>query len=354
MEDKYDNFNYLLNRYKYQLDNCLKDVKDKEKERRRIVNELIYSNKHTRFTPVEFFMLNLANKTHEEWYEYLPDLASRIIFDRLNVKTKDLRIANKYDVYCCLKKYYKRDLIKIDNLNQKELFYKFLNENKEIIVKPICGSLGNDIKIININKIKDKETYFDSLIKMYPDGMILEELIHQTEFMNRLNPTSVNTLRTTTIKMDNDIYTQSILRVGKMFSKVDNIAKGGISCSVEKYTGRIFDAVDKYGIKYINHPHTNMPLLNAVVPRYDEAVALAKEIILKLDTYRYMGFDFALTEDGWVLIELNAKASIYTVQQSMHKGLRKEFEQIFKKLNKPIDFPGMFDEEFMKEIKKQG
>lgn len=335
-------------RHKTQIDNCVLNLPEekKDEEIKRIIKELQYAEKHTSFTCTEFFMLDFAHKNHAEWFTYLPDGSSRTIFNRMDTTNPSFYSGDKYQVYLKYKKYFKREMCKAVCSSDKESFVAFLLDKGRVMVKPICGSLGDGIEIISKNDIAETESFFAGIMEKYPDGCVAEELITQEESLAKLNPTSVNTLRITTVRMDDRVDAESFLRVGKMFSKVDNVAKGGIVCALDQETGKIIRAIDIFGNIFTAHPHTNMPLVGYTVPRFKEAVALAKELALVLPDYRYMGWDLALTDSGWILVELNAKAGIYCIQQTLGRGIRADFEKYFRELGQPTDFPGAFKADF--------
>lgn len=337
-----------LKNHKIEIDNCVKNIVEKERriEIKRILEEIRYLRNNTSFTLIEFFMYDFAHKKHSEWYDYIPDKFTRTIYERLNVTDHLFNSRDKFEVYKAYKSFFKRDACKIINNNDKECFASFLKEKQRILIKPLEGSLGDDIYIIDYKNVNNLDDYFTRLLDKYKEGAICEEIIIQDNCLSKLNPTSVNTLRVTTIRMDDRVIAQAFLRVGKMFSLVDNIAKGGIVCAIDQETGVITKATDKYGRQYINHPHTNFPLIGSVVPKFKEAIQLAKELAQVLPQFRYMGWDLALTKDGWVLVEQNAKAGIYCIQQTLQRGIRNDLESIFSELNKDIDFPNCFSENF--------
>lgn len=346
--------NKTYKKFKVQVDNCLCSVPEaaRKTEKRRIVEELLYAKKHTAYNAVEFFMLGLPGKTHEEWWDYLPDKAARILLERMNITDHSFNSADKFAVYEAYRPYYGREMVKVAAEADKDAFFALLDEKKELMLKPRYGSLGDDIRIVKAEEVKVRDGFFRQLLRDYPDGAVAEELIRQDESLAMLNPTSVNTLRITTVRLDDRVETESFLRVGKMFSTVDNIAKGGIVCALDEETGTVTRTMDRFGNTVTHHPHTRVPLVGFTVPRFREAVELAKTLAQVLPQFRYMGWDLALTETGWVMVEENAKAGIYCIQQTLGRGIRKDLEQFFSELGQPTDFPGMFDESFRKSIER--
>lgn len=347
-------FKKTYHAYETQINNVLAETleKDKKRETDRIVKDLIFAKEHTKYTGIEYFMLGLYNKPHSEWYDILPDSSANIICRRMNDLSSGIKVANKYEVYLKFKDFYKREMICIKSAQDKDIFQQFLKKYHAIMTKPVCGSLGDDCLIIKDDDIDNIDSLFNTLLKTYDGEFVAEELLVQIDEMAKFNPTSVNTLRITTVRMDDRVDAEAFLRVGKMFSKVDNIAKNGIVCTLDQDSGVITSAMDKAACSYTHHPHTRMQLVGSVVPQFKDAIELSKKLAQVMPQYRYIGWDLALTEKGWVLIELNARAGIYCIQQSMGRGIRKDFEQYFKEIGQPTDFPDQFDKVFLKEIGK--
>lgn len=97
-------------------------------------------------------------------------------------------------------------------------------------------------------------------------------------------------------------------------------------------TGVIVGTSDENGMSYSVHPDTGYPLLGFQIPRFEEAVALAKELAFVCPKVRYVGWDLALTPNGWIMIEGNADGGFVLWQSSLHQGCRPFVERIMKEL----------------------
>lgn len=343
----------LYRRNKLRIENYLKNIPEelKKSERKRVIADCLYARQHTAFSTLEYFMHDFPHKTHEQWLEYLSNHAAFTIFKRMN-KNNPYHTADKYLVYCDFKQFFGRDACKGTEIFDKDTFFSFVKEKKTVLLKPLCGSLGDDVVKFRESDLQ-KKMVFEELLKKYPEGFIAEELIKQSEEMAKFNPTSVNTLRITTVRMDDKVYSEAFLRVGKMFSLVDNVAKGGMVCSLNQQTGEITQVTDEAGNVYLVHPDTGYKLVGNFVPRLGEAIEMAEKMANHIPNYRYMGWDLALTDNGWVLVELNAKANTYCIQLTMGRGIRKDFERFFEKIGESSDFPEETDDTFMKDLKKE-
>lgn len=342
---------YVRNRKR--IEDYLKNVPDelKKKERKRVISDCLYARQHTAFSTLEYFMHDFPHKTHEQWLEYLSNHASFTIFQRMN-KNNPYHTADKYLVYCDFKQFFGREACNVVQVSDKDSFFAFVKEKGAVLLKPLRGSLGDDVIKFRESDIHGKRA-FEKLLKKYPDGFIAEELIKQSEEMAKFNPTSVNTLRITTVRMDDRVYAEAFLRVGRMFSVVDNVAKGGMVCSLNQQTGEITNVTDEAGNVYLVHPDSGYKLAGNYVPRLNDALNMARTMANHIPNFRYIGWDLALTDNGWVLVELNAKANTYCIQLTMGRGIRKDFESFLKEIGESSDFPEEADEIFMNDLKKE-
>lgn len=91
--------------------------------------------------------------------------------------------------------------------------------NSPVIIKPTIETMGGK----GVKKIKiEKEDEFKSLIQNRGDNYIIQECLVQSDFLNNLNPTSINSCRVTTINLGNDFDYSSIIKTGRKDSVIDN------------------------------------------------------------------------------------------------------------------------------------
>ena len=98
---------------------------------------------------------------------------------------------------------------------------------------------------------------------------------------------------------------------------MDNVCSGGLSAVVDAETGIVCSpGFDKLGYKCILHPDSGEQIVGFHIPRWDEAMALVKELAMKTED-RYTGWDIALSKNGWVMVEGNDCGQF--IQQRMDK-----------------------------------
>jgi hypothetical protein len=142
------------------------------------------------------------------------------------------------------------------------------------------------------------------------DFFMLEEYVQQHETMAAFNPSSVNTLRLITVRSpQGDVdCVGGYLRMGRAGSLVDNGGAGGLSVLLDENgkCGAIAKPAKGGYRSFTTHPDTNVTFEGIVVPFFHEARALIEHAHRVLGPVHSLGWDIAITEDGPVIIEVNA------------------------------------------------
>ncbi len=151
--------------------------------------------------------------------------------------------------------------------------------------------------------------------------------------MSVFHPSSINSIRLRVFRFDDRIEVlPSNFRIGRGDSIVDNTGHGGISAALDE-NGLVLTACDSTGMYYETHPDTGEKIVGFQIPRWDEAVALANKLCQVVPKVRYVGWDLALTEKGWVVIEGNDKGMFEGIQMPLQKGFRPRLEKILSEMN---------------------
>ena len=280
----------------------------------------------------EFFLFGYEDLSKEEIATFAPEFDKNIFCAKVNDEADSSVYYYKWNTYSRFKKYYKRDVVQVQSLEdlQSQDFNAFVDRHHRFILKPESKSCGRGIRIINTVSVEDAKQKLEAVYRKGDTRFVLEELVVQSEEMARLHPESVNTVRFPTFRLDDRVHIfPPYLRMGQGSSFVDNAGSGGVFGLVDLETGRVYAACDEMGNTYEVHPNTKEKIIGFVVPRWEEAIALAKELITVVPTVRWVGWDLALTDDGWVLIEGNERAQ-FVFQIPDRKGCRKEVESFEK------------------------
>ena len=155
--------------------------------------------------------------------------------------------------------------------------------------------------------------------------------------MNKLNSSSVNTIRMVTVMNDQDevtiIATFSRIGNGKV---VDNFNSGGMTARIDVETGKIIeDAVNKNGELFEKHPITDTTIKGFQIPNWEEAKEMVKNAAKLSKHIRYVGWDVGLSNKGPVLVEGNQFPGhdIYQVAEKIGEndiGILPVFEEAMK------------------------
>ena len=214
-----------------------------------------------------------------------------------------------------------------------EEFRAFLDTlpGDRFVTKPDDSSAGIGFRINSLDCTRED---FEELRKSYGGVFLAEELIRQAEATRKLNPESVNTCRVTTIRFDDEtLIVHPRLRVGRRGMQVDNAAAGGIICLLNPGTGEIIAAADEAGNHYDIHPDSGERLVGEHLARWQEAKDLVLKLAQVIPDNRYTGWDIALTDEGWIMVEGNNRAQ-FGWQYAEQKGCRQEITSYLQRLGK--------------------
>lgn len=325
--------------YAKKIDAALSRFPESERDemRSKMINDISDIRETTTFTPVEYFELRLYEMPREQWLdEYLCDKDMYEVMRRLNGSV-GFNTADKYAVYEYFKDYYHRDVTVLKTDKDVVRVNLFFRKHDKLLAKPLHGSLSAGIKVITKKEFENDHNILLSMLDYSPEGVMLEEIIEQNEVLKSLNPPSLNTFRMLTLRdIDDNVKVYGVLRVGTTDSISDGVNLGGITCKVDWTTGEVLDARDTAGVSYVNNPGCGNKIVGVKIPDFQGAIDLVTMLAKKIPEYRYIGWDIALSKKGWTLIEFNGKSSVVALE-AMEHGFKKEFEELFRQLGKPVE-----------------
>lgn len=279
--------------------------------------------------PVEYFLFDFENKTASQRKKYLTDIQKDAYCEKYDGIANFNDLSDKFLFYGKMKKFYHRDACLIAGLSDKPLFLSFVSKHPLFIVKPNIGSFGQNSRIINTLDAYAADDIFNDLLKA--GSWIVEEIIHQVPEMAKFNNSSVNSVRVPTFMSHGEVVVYgTIMRTGRAGSVVDNAGQGGIFFRIDEKTGiSISDGFTETGCRYKKHPESGVEFKGFQVPQWKDLLSLAMECHKTLPKHKYIGWDFALTENGWVLIEGNW-GQFLCQQVSEEKPMKNEFVSLIK------------------------
>lgn len=292
----------------------------------------------------EYFYLNLAYKSDIEIKEYVT-IREKILYTNYLNKIEDAHLLNnKWDAYCLFREYYRRDVILIESEKDFELFRTFATKHHKFVVKPTDSGLGQGVHLIEMEENCDEtalHNVFNSILveanenctkfaNITEKSVLLEEVIKQSEIMASLHPQSVNAVRVTTVRKGKDVYIlYPWIKIGNGGQFVVSAAYGSMVAGINPITGIInTPGIKENREKYICHPDTGTSILGLVIPRWDELICQVKEMALKLESIRYVGWDMVLTDNGWCMMEGNFRGD-FMWQLFRDCGSKREMESFF-------------------------
>lgn len=283
---------------------------------------------------------DFPSRTYEEKMEFLT-LRTRLLYmDYLNNKDDAHLLNNKYEAYEILKPYYKREVIKIEKEDDFNLFEDFASRHQEYVVKPEGGGLSVGVHKSSVKEFNNIHEAFEKYLEegrnaeqnnnwIKKSSLVIEELIEEDKRMAAFHPTSVNSVRITTVRINDKIHLfYPFIRIGVGGVFVSSLATGGISACIDSNTGEIITDGRTETLHYYNiHPETGVVIKGFKIPDWEDAVNVAKEAALKFERIRYIGWDMVLSKNGWCIMEGNY-AGEFTGQIPYQRGFRKEFEEL--------------------------
>lgn len=294
------------------------------------------------FAPGEQAQYRLLDKSHEEKASYISMNGKFAYLSRLNKKADMHLLEDKYEAYQLLKPYYKRDVIKIENDNDYDVFIDFVAKHSEFVAKPVGLYCAIGVRKVKVADYPDSKTLFTSLLDSVSDyeratnkwskrhAVVLEELIVQDIDFAAIHPLSVNGVRITTIRIGDTVHIYyPWLKVGVIDNVVASAAQGGFDAGINVATGVLdSDGFLEDGSTIEYHPTTSVKIKGFQIPKWDEAIKMAKEVAMSLPkSINYVGWDFVLSTNGWIVMEGNYYGDPMW-QMYYQKGMKADFEEL--------------------------
>ena len=189
-------------------------------------------------------------------------------------------------------------------IGKEEAVQTCLREH-EFLIKPSIDS--GEVRLITflfgdeVNRDAIQKT-IDSL----QSNFMVQEVVQQHRVLANLNEKSLNTIRVISFLFEGEVHILStILRIGGMDSRVDNVGAGGYACKINP-NGRL----DRYAVNRLSqwvedHP-SGAVFYDTEVPSYEKVLELVRRGHKKLAHFKIIGWDFAINIAGEpIFIEYN-------------------------------------------------
>lgn len=328
----------MINTLKETVDSYMKSADEGEKHRallRAIYDYWVYGNSCD-----EEFYYDFPHKSHDDKMEYMTFRLREKYCGYLNREGDSNLFVNKFNTYKKFQKYFLRDMISINSENDYEAFIEFITKHPSFVVKPQDMAFGIGVYLVRENDYSDPKALFETIrnsgkrnketvVWAKSDSIVLEELIEQDPSIARIHPYSVNGVRVTTVKTEKGVTIyHPWFKVGANHQFVTSAVFGTMDAGIDPQTGIVItNGFKENGESIEYHPNTGIRIPGFVIPRWEELTHLAKEVAATLDDINYVGWDFALTPNGWCIMEGNYDGD-FMWQMFFERGMRKEFEEL--------------------------
>lgn len=305
-----------------------------ESHRKRLMLDMLFSRFAYGFQPDEYLFFDLENRGSEERKQFISDTERYYYVYRMNDLAGSRLFNNKGLTYERFHDYYKRDAVYITGRADFEDYFNFVEEHPVFVRKNVFEGMGRSVELTDLSRENlTAESVFEDIVSHGPH--ILEEKVVQSDAMARFNESSVNTVRLITIKTREKIeIPYTFMKVGREGSFIDNGGAGGILVGIDRETG-ITDTpgYDEWNICYNTHPDHGSPLTGVQLPDWEQALKMCREMASAVSDVKYIGWDLAHTDNGWVLIEGNGMSQLVGPQIIYRKGIKKEFLGYMEKMD---------------------
>lgn len=281
----------------------------------------------------DYLNYEFYNKNHNLRKEYVGIKIQNPFYEKVSPSQYKKRYTIKPDFLEDFKKYTKRDFIVPERKSLDEVT-NFIEKHDCFMSKPYDGLGGASVKKVYSKDIENINEYYDYCKN---NRIFLEEVVKQHDELNKLCPTSCNTIRIMTFNNHgNPEILWAGLRIGNGINPVDNFHAGGMGTEIDLDTGILKTAaIDKDLNEYVCHPTTKVKFEGFKIPYFEEVKEMVKEACLESDKILVVGWDVAITNNGPIIIEGNRRPGFDLVQVTSKKGRMDIINYVLSNIDNP-------------------
>lgn len=176
---------------------------------------------------------------------------------------------------------------------------------------------------------------------------LVMECIQNHRVLRKVWPNALNTMRVLISNINGEITVLgAFIRFGtKESGGVDNAAAGGFEVTIDENTGHTQWGFTKHSDilreNIMAHPDSGVSV-DFQIPYWDEIISKLKEITAEYPQLRFLGYDIAVEDDSFKIIEINSLSGLVALQAKhpfcADPKTRKVFEQFgLKRKHKTAD-----------------
>ena len=250
----------------------------------------------------DYISLKFFEKSAKERAEYVTAGNKRLFYQGFYTNEAREVLANKNLFSKKYSKFVTRDWIYSEDATIEQV-KEFIEAHKEVVVKPTNSTWGIGVGVVDVNSM-------NSILEDIKKGnhyMIEEKIVNHPD-VAKLNPSSLQTLRVETcLDSKGEFHLLNVLlMIGTKKLIVSNCHSGGVMCHIDMNTGVVDkDGYNPKGYWLSHHPETGIKFIGYKVPTIENLEAYIKEVVKVMPEARYVGWDVALTPNGFELIEGN-------------------------------------------------
>jgi len=302
--------------------------------------EIICLSFHFRELPVHYIGRYLFKKEAGNIYSYVPNRLSGKIAPLYN----DARLKQVLDNKLYFNLFYSQFGIltpRVVAFNHKNLiafegnaiivrsvsdFRGFLTDlfkqNREcdslFLKKTYSSSSGRNVLVLSADYVENNTNDLKEVFKVVTSSeFVFQMRINQHPEMNRLNPSSLNTLGIDTFidKNGNIDIISGFLKMSTNGNPVDNNTLGGCGVGIDLDRGTLrsngYSKIKMSGVEILKeHPVTNVKFEGFSIPMIEEAKEIVKKAAALMPGLRLVGWDIGISKEGPVLVEGNSDYGI--------------------------------------------
>lgn len=211
---------------------------------------------------------------------------------------------------------------------------QLLEKKEKVILKPFAKESGDGFILLSKNGDSfyyNNENISESELNrrlLLLNNYICTEFVQNAEYIKQIFPYSCNTIRILTIwdKRNNKPYiARALHKFGTIPEKTfDNVIAGGITSEINIQDGTLSQAFlwkRKDGVNEFSdyHPTTKKIINGVKISNWETILSKIIEIATNMPYLKYMGWDIAVTEDAFKIIEINSNPGLIIFQ--VHRPL---------------------------------
>lgn len=253
--------------------------------------------------PIDYVRFEFHKKSSKERDRYLTFFRYFRSLDKFGFY--NAATLGKVALYKTYARYIQRPWMVADGNTDLKVLDEFISKHGIVFAKPDRGEQGKGVFKIRAD---DNESIEELKIECKKLAYVVEGVIEQIPEIAAINPSSVNTVRAyTLLKRNGETQILAImLRVGRKGSHVDNWGSGGVSYDFDLETGICVGfGRDKKNNPYVYHPDSNVQMIGFRLPEFGKLKEKIVELPQLVPQARFVGWDIAITPNGYELVEMN-------------------------------------------------